>query len=182
MKLNLVASLVIIVVLIIYLVIYTCRDSIDNFGNGISAFKSCGDCKTEGEKGAAQCLGCTNCGWCVDQNGYGSCVQGDYTGPYYADCAQFMFGGSLNITGPGTGEGGTGKWSGNGNSIQGEEKNNSHGGPTVSSITATPFVVSLAGAMTNVSPSPFGNSTYNNNLPLRSSRRWRPPGTFRGYA
>ena len=158
MKLHLVASLIIVLFVIIYLIIFT-KKNIETFAiNRMRGFRSCGDCNTVGKKGIDKCLSCTNCGWCIDPNGYGSCVQGDFTGPYFADCTQFMFGGGLTVGGPGSGQGGVN-----------------------SSLTATPFTVSLAGAMQNPSPSPFGNTFYQTDAPLRSARRWRPPGDYRDY-
>lgn len=161
MKLHVVASMIIISLLIIYLLIFSSKNIMEGFGE-LKAFNVCGDCNTVGKKGVSECLSCTNCGWCTDPNGYGSCVMGDYTGPYFADCSQFMFGGGVAISGPGSGQGGT--------------------GPAIGSASnATPFNVSLAGALQNVAPSPFGNTFYKTDAPLRSARRWRPPGNYRDY-
>ena len=50
-----------------------------------------------GKKGMNQCLSCNNCGWCIDPNGYGSCVLGNSDGPLFAECAQYMYNGGIPI-------------------------------------------------------------------------------------
>lgn len=45
-----------------------------------------------------QCLSCNNCGWCIDPNGYGSCVLGNSDGPLFAECAQYMYNGGIPVS------------------------------------------------------------------------------------
>jgi hypothetical protein len=40
-----------------------------------------------------ECLGCFNCGYCIDENGNGQCIGGDHRGPYnYERCAYWYSG------------------------------------------------------------------------------------------
>jgi hypothetical protein len=57
----------------------------------------CRDCNRIGKKGMNQCLSCNNCGWCIDPNGYGSCVLGNSNGPLFAECAQYMYNGGIPV-------------------------------------------------------------------------------------
>ena len=72
------------------------------FGWNAGGIKYCRDCDRRGDRGINSCLGCNNCGWCVDPNGYGSCVQGDQNGPYFADCAQYYYNGGMTVSNPRT--------------------------------------------------------------------------------
>ncbi len=64
---------------------------------------ACKDCNRTGKKkGIEECMSCNNCGWCIDPNGYGSCVLGNSEGPLFAECAQYMYNGGIPIAIPNT--------------------------------------------------------------------------------
>jgi hypothetical protein len=47
-------------------------------------------CTTCRNKTLGQCLKCFNCGYCVDKFGRGTCIGGDYTGPYnFERCSKY---------------------------------------------------------------------------------------------
>lgn len=170
MALHLVASLVLVLIVIVYLIINS-RNDIEGFTGGPNGLQYCEDCNRRGKKGLGACLSCTNCGWCVDPNGYGSCVLGDYTGPYFADCAQFMFGGGVvGISGSKQPKIVTGR--------DGSEERES-GSETNPFTVALPWTGNSSAGYINPSPFLFGNNFYGASAPLRSARRWRPTGSFR---
>ena len=110
------------------------------------------------------CLSCNNCGWCVDPNGYGSCVLGDYSGPYFADCSQYYYNGGVTVN--------------NGGVV----KPIAPYGPPNPPWYQTLFVPWYGGfgiGSINPSPSIWGNEFYNAMTPLRSARRYRPTGVSR---
>ena len=50
-------------------------------------------CLTCEGKTPNQCMHCFNCGFCVDAQGNGACIGGDYKGPYnYEKCARWYSG------------------------------------------------------------------------------------------
>lgn len=54
-------------------------------------FSHCKDCSRGGWRSERSCMDCLNCGWCIDPNGDGYCVQGDANGPLFNDCAQYFY-------------------------------------------------------------------------------------------
>lgn len=62
-----------------------------NKKEGFEAGKFCPICSG---KTPNQCMGCFNCGWCVDEDGNGSCIGGSVNeGPFNNErCAQFYHG------------------------------------------------------------------------------------------
>lgn len=52
--------------------------------------KYCGSC---GWRSRKSCSNCTNCGYCITPSGYGECVPGDSSGPYFReDCQYWEYG------------------------------------------------------------------------------------------
>ena len=50
-------------------------------------------CPSCGWRSRYACSKCTNCGYCVTASGYGECVPGDSSGPYFrSDCMYWEFG------------------------------------------------------------------------------------------
>lgn len=51
-------------------------------------------CPSCGWRSRYSCAKCTNCGYCIDKNGYGQCVPGDSSGPYFHGdkCSYWEFG------------------------------------------------------------------------------------------
>ena len=94
-----VSAILILAIAILYVAVY----SQTLYNEGFQSFyypKYCRDCNRAGRRGPQACMGCQNCGWCVDPNGYGSCVLGDNRGPYFADCSQYYYSGGVGVTGP----------------------------------------------------------------------------------
>lgn len=92
-----VSSLIIVVLLVVYFILLS--NGVAQIHEGFFSEKfsegGCRDCNRIGKKGMNQCLSCTNCGWCIDPNGYGSCVLGNSEGPLFAECAQYMYNGGI---------------------------------------------------------------------------------------
>jgi hypothetical protein len=91
-----ISALVVIALAVLYVAVY----SQTLYREGFESFyypKYCRDCNRRGRKGQQACMACQNCGWCVDPNGYGSCVLGDNRGPYFADCAQYYYSGGVGV-------------------------------------------------------------------------------------
>ena len=59
----------------------------------------CKNCGLNGWRGQTDCYECNNCGWCIDPNGYGSCVLGGPSGPKFADCRSYFHKGTC-VYGP----------------------------------------------------------------------------------
>jgi len=98
-----VSSLIIVVILIVYFILLS--KGIMPIQEGFSSRfteDGCRDCNRIGKKGIDQCLSCVNCGWCIDPNGYGSCVLGNSNGPLFAECAQYMYNGGIPVAIPNT--------------------------------------------------------------------------------
>lgn len=57
----------------------------------MEGFSHCRDCSRGGWRSERSCMDCLNCGWCIDPNGDGYCVQGDANGPLFNDCAQYFY-------------------------------------------------------------------------------------------
>jgi len=174
MVLHLVSSLILVVIVIVYLIVYSQKLYQERFDEeddqGIPAPSYCGDCNSRGRKGMNACLSCNNCGWCVDPNGYGSCVLGDYTGPYFADCAQYMFNGGISA------------FQGPRGPVGSRGAPNAPVGPANVPWYQMLFVPWYGGYGTgsiNAAAPYIGNSFYNNNTPLHNARRWRPTGVVR---
>lgn len=51
----------------------------------------CPDCFRNAWVGHYECMQCSNCGWCVDNYGTGSCGVGDQNGPYFKDCRSWYY-------------------------------------------------------------------------------------------
>ena len=83
MKLN--RLVIIVIVAIIALCILKKMGTIEDF--------FCPNCNQNGWRGEASCASCGNCGWCIDPNGSGSCVTGTSSGPLFADCSTWFYGG-----------------------------------------------------------------------------------------
>ena len=83
--------LVAIISITAYMLI-TCPYSLtEAFDNTKGYYKKyCSSCKW---KSKSSCDSCTNCGYCVTADGYGECVAGDSSGPYFReDCAYYSYG------------------------------------------------------------------------------------------
>ena len=77
--------IVIVIILIIYYFII--HDTKEHFNDSNAKF--CYSCKG---KTYNQCLGCFNCGFCVDKWGNSECIGGDMSGPYnYEKCYRFYY-------------------------------------------------------------------------------------------
>lgn len=48
-------------------------------------------CITCSDKNINQCLGCFNCGWCVDPWGNAGCIGGDVRGPYNNERCKYWY-------------------------------------------------------------------------------------------
>ena len=49
-------------------------------------------CPSCGWRSRYSCSKCTNCGYCITPSGYGECVPGDSSGPYFrSDCAYWEY-------------------------------------------------------------------------------------------
>ena len=53
----------------------------------------CPDCNRNNWMGERDCYNCTNCGWCIDPNGNGSCGIGSASGPMFKDCRSWYYNG-----------------------------------------------------------------------------------------
>jgi hypothetical protein len=94
-----VSSLIIIILLVVYFILLS-KGVIqiqEGFFSERFTEEGCRDCNRVGKKGMNKCLSCNNCGWCIDPNGYGSCVLGNSDGPLFAECAQYMYNGSIPV-------------------------------------------------------------------------------------
>jgi len=50
-------------------------------------------CPSCGWRSRYSCAKCTNCGYCITPSGYGECVPGDSSGPYFrSDCTYWEYG------------------------------------------------------------------------------------------
>ena len=79
-----------IILLLIALFVYWYTNSEQNQENFIPYFGYCGGC---GYKNRGNCRNCLDCGFCINYNGYGECVPGDSSGPYFrSDCASWEYG------------------------------------------------------------------------------------------
>ena len=148
-------AFIITIVLVCYLLVYSQNLYQEGF-DGDYGPQYCGDCNRRGAKGMNACMACNNCGWCVDPNGYGSCVLGDQNGPYFADCAQYFYNGGMAAVAP--------------------------FGPPVMPWYQRFFLPWYGGFgenSINPNPSPIGNTFYKTDTPLQSARRWRPNGNVR---
>ena len=95
-----VSSLILVLLLIVYYILLSKGVTSIEEGFYSSSFSEsgCRDCNRIGKKGMDQCLSCNNCGWCIDPNGYGSCVLGNSEGPLFAECAQYMYNGGIPVS------------------------------------------------------------------------------------
>jgi hypothetical protein len=94
-----VSSLIIVILLVVYFILLSkgVAQIQEGFFSERFSEGACRDCNRIGKKGMNQCLSCNNCGWCIDPNGYGSCVLGNSDGPLFAECAQYMYNGGIPI-------------------------------------------------------------------------------------
>jgi len=94
-----VSSLIIVILLIVYFILLSkgVAQIQEGFFSERFSEGGCRDCNRIGKKGMNQCLSCNNCGWCIDPNGYGSCVLGNSDGPLFAECAQYMYNGGIPV-------------------------------------------------------------------------------------
>lgn len=94
-----VSSLIIVVLLLVYFILLSkgVAQIQEGFFSERFSEGGCRDCNRIGKKGMNQCLSCNNCGWCIDPNGYGSCVLGNSDGPLFAECAQYMYNGGIPV-------------------------------------------------------------------------------------
>jgi len=157
-----ISAFVLIIILVAYLLVYSQPINQEGFYGEDGGYgpQYCGDCNRRGEKGMNACLSCNNCGWCVDPNGYGSCVLGDYTGPYFADCAQYYYNGGMAVA--------------NGPPV-------APYGPAVMPWYQKfiPWYGGFGDGNINPQSSYMGNNFYNVNSPLKNTRRWAPTGDIR---
>lgn len=82
-----VVAWILIIVLLTSYKLYKClsTESFDGYYK-----KYCPSCSWRSRD---SCSSCTNCGYCVTANGYGECVAGDSSGPYFReDCAYWEYG------------------------------------------------------------------------------------------
>ena len=95
-----VSSLIIVVLLVVYFILLSkgVAQIQEGFFSERFSEGACRDCNRIGKKGMNQCLSCNNCGWCIDPNGYGSCVLGNSDGPLFAECAQYMYNGGIPVS------------------------------------------------------------------------------------
>jgi len=95
-----VSSLIIVVLLVVYFILLSkgVMQIHEGFFSERFSESGCRDCNRAGKKGMNQCLSCNNCGWCIDPNGYGSCVLGNSDGPLFAECAQYMYNGGIPVS------------------------------------------------------------------------------------
>jgi hypothetical protein len=95
-----VSSLIIVVLLVVYFILLSkgVMQIQEGFFSERFSESGCRDCNRAGKKGMDQCLSCNNCGWCIDPNGYGSCVLGNSDGPLFAECAQYMYNGGIPVS------------------------------------------------------------------------------------
>lgn len=81
----------VVFVCIILLSIPTMCGQHENFINYYGHFKSY--CPSCGWRSRNSCSKCTNCGYCITASGYGECVPGDSSGPYFrSDCLYYEYG------------------------------------------------------------------------------------------
>jgi hypothetical protein len=95
-----VSSLLLVLLLIVYYILLSkgVTSIEEGFYSQSFSENGCRDCNRIGKKGMNQCLSCNNCGWCIDPNGYGSCVLGNSDGPLFAECAQYMYNGGIPVS------------------------------------------------------------------------------------
>ena len=95
-----VSSLIIVVLLVVYFILLSkgVMQIHEGFFSERFSESGCRDCNRAGKKGMNQCLSCNNCGWCIDPNGYGSCVLGNSDGPLFAECTQYMYNGGIPVS------------------------------------------------------------------------------------
>ena len=67
------------------------NDNIENFYTHYGYYKKY--CPSCGWRSRYSCAKCTNCGYCINKSGYGECVPGDSSGPYFRrDCVYWEYG------------------------------------------------------------------------------------------
>ena len=82
---NYLTYIIILLVAIIIIFIFTKKYKTEHYNDQTGKF--CLQCK---HKNINECLRCFNCGWCVDENGNGACIPGDYKGPAnYEKCKRW---------------------------------------------------------------------------------------------
>lgn len=85
----------ILIIVIIFLTTPTICKKLDFNKEGFYTYygyykKYCPSC---GWRSRYSCSKCTNCGYCITPNGYGECVPGDSSGPYFReDCYHWEYG------------------------------------------------------------------------------------------
>ena len=95
-------SLMIIFVVALLLVMQNKNKKLINETYGVY----CPDCNRNNWMGESDCYNCSNCGWCIDSNGNGSCGIGSASGPLFKDCRSWyyngrcMWGPDCGTTGP----------------------------------------------------------------------------------
>lgn len=83
----------IIILIIISLSVGTkCNpDDVEGFYTYYGYYKNY--CPSCGWRSRYSCSKCTNCGYCITASGYGECVPGDDSGPYFRnDCMYWEYG------------------------------------------------------------------------------------------
>jgi len=84
----------IVVVIIVLLFLSTqcnTKSGAENFYTYNGYYKSY--CPSCGWRSRYSCSKCNNCGYCITPSGYGECVPGDSSGPYFRDdCLYWEFG------------------------------------------------------------------------------------------
>ena len=67
------------------------RKNIEGFYTDYGYYKRY--CPSCGWRSRNSCSKCTNCGYCITASGYGECVPGDSSGPYFrSDCMYWEYG------------------------------------------------------------------------------------------
>ena len=79
-------------VTILVVVIYICHNKTKKKINESFGLK-CTNCNRNNWMGESDCMSCSNCGWCIDPNGYGSCGLGNANGPLFKDCRSWYYNG-----------------------------------------------------------------------------------------
>lgn len=78
MKLVFIIVIVIVAIIFYRHVIYT-----ENFTQESDTYNFCPNCQSNTPK--EQCMSCSNCGWCEDDQGQGTCIRGDPSSPFFTD-------------------------------------------------------------------------------------------------
>jgi len=83
----------ILLIILILLCLYVIMKYFNQENFAIPSQFGCQNC---GDFTFDQCMNCVNCGFCIDQRGYGKCVPGNINGPMFeSDCVQWIYGNNI---------------------------------------------------------------------------------------